>query len=108
MEQVYDPWTVPQPSLITNSNQVPLKTRYVWFALLHIEKYPIYAADIYNKLIELGYTLEVSQIGHIMKTLCKRGYFKRTVYKRHGAGPYYLYDVTNVFTQVQDKWRQGD
>ena len=103
-----DPWTVPQPKMRSNTSAVKLEIRYVWYALLHIDEYPVFANDIEQVIIDSGYNVNVSQIGHIMRKLCNRGYFTRTVYHRGSAGPYYKYVPTNVFRMVQDHWRRGE
>ena len=106
MEQVYDPWTVPQPKMLNNSSQVKLDTRYIWFGLLHITDYPVEASDIHTVCTALGYSVVANKIGQIMAKTCMRGYFTRKPYHKNSAGPYYKYKPTNLFTMIQDKWRK--
>lgn len=102
-----DPWSVPPPS-IENVQRIPgLKTRYLWYAPLHITEYPVLASSIEIVSKKSGYHVPSSQIGNLMRKLCMRGYFSRNVYHRGSSGPYYKYTPTPVFIRIQDEWRNG-
>jgi hypothetical protein len=97
-----DPWTVPNPNIYGNG-QVPLEVRYVWYGLLHITDYPVFASDITETIEALGYDLHVNKVAHIMSRLCGCGYFSREKTYFPGKGPYYRYMPTELFLRVQRK-----
>lgn len=101
-----DPWTVPHPNIYGNG-QVPLETRYVWYGLLHITDYPVFASDITDAVKNAGYVLHVNQVAHIMRRLCGLSYFRREKTYFPGKGPYYRYTPTPLFLRVQREYLEA-